>query len=70
MLSLVFLLKGSLPRAAPAALVLCWPQTFKELAPNVPISSNPSFFVEADCKSTTFLYSGKQFFQLFLKKFI
>ncbi|MBR3426914.1 MAG: hypothetical protein IKG95_03125, partial [Bacteroidales bacterium] len=22
---------GSLPRAAPAALVLCWPQTFKDL---------------------------------------
>jgi hypothetical protein len=30
-----------LPRAAPAALVLCWPQTFKELAPGLTLSSSP-----------------------------
>ena len=35
------LLKGSLPRAAPAALVLCWPQTFKELSLTSPLCPSP-----------------------------
>ena len=33
--------KGSLPRAAPAALVLCWPQTFKELSLPSPLCPFP-----------------------------
>ena len=58
------LLKGSLPRAAPAALVLCWPQTFKELRFRLP-SVRPRFPSESGCKSTTFFPFRKHFFQLF-----
>ncbi|MBQ6306935.1 MAG: hypothetical protein IJK78_10250, partial [Bacteroidales bacterium] len=58
------LLKGSLPRAAPAALVLCWPQTFKELRFRLP-SLRPRFPSESGCKSTTFSQTGKHFFHLF-----
>ena len=68
MLSFVFLLKGSLPRAAPAALVLCWPQTFKELAPGFP-SLRPLFRSESGCKSTAFFITRNTFF-LFFENFL
>ena len=46
----------------------CWPQTLNELCAPVPLFQ-PHFSLEVDCKSTTFLYSGKQIFQLFLIKY-
>ena len=41
---------------------LCWPQAFKELSAFLFPSIQPFIFVEADCKDTTFLYSGNHFF--------
>ena len=56
-------------RRVPAALVLCWPQTVKELAlPGSP-SSRPLVPSESGCKSTAFLNTSNNFFQLFLKYF-
>ena len=57
-------------RRFPVALVLCWPQTFKELsAPGSPLF-NPLSPSESGCKSTTFFLSDKHFFAKFFKKFI
>ena len=67
MLSFVFLLKGSLPRAAHAALVLCWPQTFKELAPGIP-SFVPSSVPKAGAKVQLFSLRATLFFN-YLKLF-
>jgi len=62
---LVLPFKGSLPRAAPAALVLCWPQTFKELSASVSPLPRPLVPSESGCKSTTFSVTRNIFFQLF-----
>ena len=48
---------------------LCWPQAFKELCASLFPSNQPLFFVEADCKGTTFLETGNQKIQLFLIKY-
>jgi len=59
---------GAAPRGGPACL-LCWPQAFNELyrlRRPTPLSSTPLVF--SGCKSTTFLITGKHFFQLFFIK--
>ena len=65
MLSLVFLLKGSLPRAAHAALVLCWPQTFKELRSRSHPLFVPSSVPKAGAKVLPFSHSASTFFKYF-----
>jgi hypothetical protein len=50
-----------LPRGAPAPLVLCWPQTFKELAFRIP-SRLPLVPSESGCKSTAFFITCNIFF--------
>ena len=61
-LSGVPFLKVPIPRAAPAAQVLCWPQTFKELlAPGVP-SFVPSSVPKAGAKVLPFSELASTFF--------
>ena len=49
-------------RRSRGAGILCWPQTFKELASLINPFIQPLFFEEADCKGTTFLETGNHFF--------
>ncbi|MBR0539388.1 MAG: hypothetical protein IJK36_04085, partial [Bacteroidales bacterium] len=58
---------GSLPRAAHAALVLCWPQTFKDLFASAPLPLS-SFLPKAGAKVLLFTIRAT-FFLFFLKLF-
>ena len=51
-------------RRSRGAGILCWPQTFKELALNF-FHNHCLPFVFSGCKSTTFFQTGKHFFQIF-----
>jgi len=62
------LLKAPIPRAAPAALVLCWPQTFKELLASVSPLSVPASLPKAGAKVQLFSLRATLFF-VFLKLF-
>ena len=55
---------GSLPRAAPAALVLCWPQTFKDLFASAPLPLS-SFLPKAGAKVLPFSELASSFFNFF-----
>ncbi|MBQ6101455.1 MAG: hypothetical protein IJL04_04080, partial [Bacteroidales bacterium] len=55
---------GSLPRAAHAALVLCWPQTFKDLFASAPLPLS-SFLPKAGAKVLLFSESASSFFNFF-----
>jgi len=59
------LLKAPIPRAAPAALVLCWPQTFKELLASVSPLSVPASLPKAGAKVLPFSHSASTFFNYF-----
>ena len=59
------MLKVPIPSAAPAAPVLCWPQTFNELRFHVPIRSNPSFLWKRIAKVRPFPELASTFFNYF-----